>query len=257
MKGITSIAIIGTGNVAFHLGKAFYDKGIAIKEVFSRNIELATELADSLKSIVAPNLNDLRSDLILICTSDDAIESIVSQLPKDSKIAYTSGAVSLEKFKGFKDIGVFYPLQTFSKEREINLFEVPFLIEGSNSFFSQELFDLAWILSRNVTFASSEQRKKYHLAAVFVNNFTNHLFHQAKKYVEHEELNWDYLKPLMKETVAKMLISNPYDVQTGPAKRNDLETLRMHSEMLSGMTKEIYELLSKSIINTYNQNDKL
>ena len=203
MKGITSIAIIGTGNVAFHLGKAFYDKGIAIKEVFGRNKELATELADSLKSVVSTNLNDLRSDLILICTSDDAIESIVSQLPKDSKIAYTSGAVSLEKFK-VKDIGVFYPLQTFSKEREINLFEVPFLIEGSNSFFSQELFDLAWILSRNVTFASSEQRKKYHLAAVFVNNFTNHLFHQAKKYVEHEELNWNYLQPLMKETVEKI-----------------------------------------------------
>ena len=256
MKGITSIAIIGTGNVAFHLGKAFYDKGIAIKEVFGRNKELATELADSLKSVVSTNLNDLRSDLILICTSDDAIESIVSQLPKDSKIAYTSGAVSLEKFK-VKDIGVFYPLQTFSKEREINLFEVPFLIEGSNSFFSQELFDLAWILSRNVTFASSEQRKKYHLAAVFVNNFTNHLFHQAKKYVEHEELNWNYLQPLMKETVEKILLTNPEHAQTGPAKRNDLETLKMQSEMLSGMSKEIYELLSKSIINTYNQHDKL
>ncbi len=257
MKGITSIAIIGTGNVAFHLGKAFFDKGITIKEVYGRNKELATELADSLKSIVAPNLNDLRSDLILICTSDDAIESIVSQLPKDSKITYTSGAVSIEKFKDFKDIGVFYPLQTFSKEREINLFEVPFLIEASNSFLAQDLFDLAWLLSRNVTFASSEQRKKYHLAAVFVNNFTNHLFHQAKKYAEQEELNWDYLKPLMKETVEKILLTNPEHAQTGPAKRNDLETLKIQSEMLSGMSKEIYELLSKSIINTYNQHDKL
>jgi predicted short-subunit dehydrogenase-like oxidoreductase (DUF2520 family) len=255
MKGITSIAIIGTGNVAFHLGKAFYDKGITIKEVFGRNKELATELADSLKSVVSTNLNDLRSDLILICTSDDAIESIVAQLPKDSRIAYTSGAVSLDNFKEFKDIGVFYPLQTFSKEKEINLFEVPFLIEATNSFFSQDLFDLAWLLSRNVTFASSEQRKKYHLAAVFVNNFTNHLFYQAKKYLDQEELKWDYLKPLIQETVAKALLSNPIDVQTGPAKRNDLETLNRHSEMLSGMTKEIYNLLSKSIINTYNQHD--
>ncbi len=94
MKGITSIAIIGTGNVAFHLGKAFFDKGIVISEVYGRNKSLAHELANLCNSYVAPNLNDLKSDLILICTSDDAIESIVSQLPIDSKIAYTSGAVS-------------------------------------------------------------------------------------------------------------------------------------------------------------------
>lgn len=255
MKGITSIAIMGTGNVAFHLGKAFFDKGIAIKEVYGRNKELAHQLADSVKSVVASNINDLRGDLILICTSDDAIESIVSQLPKDSKIAYTSGAVSLEKFKDFKDIGVFYPLQTFSKEREVNLFEVPFLIEATNSFLAQELFDLAWLLSRKVTFASSEQRKKYHLVAVFVNNFTNHLFYQSKKYLDQEALNWEYLQPLMKETVEKTLLSTPEDAQTGPAKRNDLETIKMQSEMLSGMPKEIYELLSKSIINTYKKHD--
>ena len=255
MKGITSIAIIGTGNVAFHLGKAFFDKGIVISEVYGRNKALAHELANLCNSYVAPNLNDLRSDLILICTSDDAIESIVLQLPKDSKIAYTSGAVSLEKFKGFKDIGVFYPLQTFSKERAINLFEVPLLIEATNEFLAQELFDLAWLLSRKVTFANSEQRKKYHLAAVFVNNFANHLFYQAKKYLDQEELNWNYLEPLMKETVEKILFSNPEDAQTGPAKRNDLETLKMQAEMLSGKSKEIYELLSESIINNYHQHD--
>ncbi len=257
MKGITSIAIIGTGNVAFQLGKAFYDKGIVVSEVYGRNKQLANELANVCKSYVSSSLQTLKSDLILICISDDSIESIISQLPKDSKIAYTSGAVSLEKFKDFKDIGVFYPLQTFSKDKEVNLFEVPFLIEANNSFFSQDLFDLAWVLSRNVTFASSDQRKKYHLAAVFVNNFSNHLIYQAKNYLDQQELNWELLQPLMKETVDKIILSNPFDAQTGPAKRNDLETLKMQSKMLSGMPKEIYELLSESIINTYNQHDKL
>lgn len=255
MKGIQSISIIGTGNVAFHLGNSFFDQGIRISSVYGRNKNEAEAFANRLKSKSVEHIPDLEADLILVCVSDDAISLILQQLPTTQKIAYTSGSIELSNFNEHVNIGVFYPLQTFSKNKELNLNEVPFLIEGKTPELSQELFDLAWKLSSKVSFANSSDRKKYHLAAVWVNNFTNHLAFQSKAIIDKEELNWDYLLPLLKETTTKLLALDPYDAQTGPARRNDQTVIEAHAEMMEGIQKEIYLLLSKSINDTYNKHD--
>jgi predicted short-subunit dehydrogenase-like oxidoreductase (DUF2520 family) len=253
MKSIQTISIIGTGNVAFHLGSAFLDRGIQIKSIFGRNSEKASQLADFLKSEVCSSLGSIEGDLILICVSDDAINSVIEQLPSNLKIAYTSGSVDLQQFSQHNNIGVLYPLQTFSKDRNVEIFEVPFLIEANSVDFAQELFDLAWQISRKVSFASSPERKVYHLAAVWMNNFTNHLIYQSKEILDKRELNWEYLLPLLKETVNKLDSMNPHDAQTGPARRNDQTIIHQHEEMMSGTQKEIYTLLTKSIIDTYKK----
>ncbi|MEN9998264.1 MAG: hypothetical protein RI922_1254 [Bacteroidota bacterium] len=255
MKGIQSISIIGTGNVAFHLGNSFFDQGIRIASVNGRNKNEAAAFANRWKSESVEHISDVEADLILVCVSDDAITLILQQLPTTQKIAYTSGSIELSNFYEHENIGVFYPLQTFSKNKELNLNEVPFLIEGKTPELSQELFDLAWRLSSKVSFASSLDRKKYHLAAVWVNNFTNHLAFQSKAIIDKEELNWDYLLPLLKETTTKLLALDPYDAQTGPARRNDQTIIQAHAEMMEGIQKEIYLLLSKSINDTYNKHD--
>ena len=144
-------------------------------------------------------------------------------------------------------------MQTFSKERTVAIFEVPFLIEANSVDFAQELFDLAWQISRKVSFASSAERKVYHLAAVWMNNFTNHLIYQSKEILDKNELNWEYLLPLLKETVNKLDSMNPHDAQTGPARRNDQTIIHQQEEMLSGIPKEIYTLLTKSIIDIYKK----
>jgi predicted short-subunit dehydrogenase-like oxidoreductase (DUF2520 family) len=253
MKSIQTISIIGTGNVAFHLGSAFLDRGIQIKSVFGRNSDNASQLANLFKSEVCSSIASIEGDLILICVSDDAIKSIIEQLPINLKIAYTSGALELQQFSQHKNIGVLYPLQTFSKNRTVEIFEVPFLIEANSVDFAQELFDLAWQISRKVSFASSSERKVYHLAAVWMNNFTNHLIYQSKEILDKRELNWEYLLPLLKETVNKLDSMNPYDAQTGPARRNDQTIIHQHEEMLSGTPKEIYTQLTKSIIDIYKK----
>lgn len=255
MKSIQSISIIGTGNVAFHLGNSFFDQGIAISSVYGRNFQEATSLSNRWKATAVKELIACDADLILVCVSDDAIESIIEQLPKTQKIAYTSGSIELSQFTLHANVGVFYPLQTFSKNKELNLSEVPFLIEGKTQELSQDLFDLAWKLSSKVSFASSSDRKKYHLAAVWVNNFTNHIALQAKTIIDKEELHWDYLLPLLKETTNKLLTMDPHTAQTGPARRNDQSVILGHASMLEGMQKELYLLLSKSINDTYNKHD--
>lgn len=255
MKEIKTISIVGTGNVAFHLGNGLLEQGITIVSVYGRNAEHANELASTWNCKIADSLETIESDLILVCVSDDAVSHIVSQLPATAKIAYTSGAVDLASKVDRSNIGVFYPLQTFSKTKTVNLFEVPFLIEANTTDFAQELFDLAWKLSRNVHFATSAERKKYHLAAVWVNNFTNHIVYQAKNYLDKEQLNWEILLPLLEETVDKLKTLNPFDAQTGPSRRNDNLTLQSHIEMQEGMQKELYSLLSKSITETYSKHD--
>jgi len=256
MSNVTSIAIVGKGNVAYHLGNVFIENGIAIKEIYGRNEERASEFASKWECEVVNKLSAITSELILVCVSDDAIGEVLEKLPSSARVAYTSGAVDLRDFRSRTNTGVFYPLQTFSEKKEVNLFEVPFLIEADSTTFAQELFDLAWKLSRKVFYVGSEDRLKYHLAAVWVNNFTNHLIFKAKEYLEVEKLDFDLLKPLLFETIDKLRTVDPFSAQTGPARRNDIHTMERHSALMEGLSKEIYSLISKSITETY-KNDQL
>lgn len=253
-KKIENIVLIGAGNVATHLALALSKKNKIIG-VYSKHGVSARELAIKINTEVLSSLNDIPScDLILICVKDSAITEIINQIPAHFSIAYTSGSVDVHDLPVREKIGVFYPLQTFSKDRVLDIQQVPFFIEGSNENYTDELIKLASSISKNVSIVTSEERKKMHLAAIFVNNFSNHLATLAKEYIENEHLNWEYLKPLIKETTNKILNSGPKEMQTGPARRNDKQIIEEHLRMLSGTSKDIYALLSKSISDTYFKN---
>jgi predicted short-subunit dehydrogenase-like oxidoreductase (DUF2520 family) len=251
MKLIQNISIVGSGNVAYHLGIALKNSGVKINFVNARNIEDGTRLAEILDSKFTSELHLLaNADLVLLCIPDDVIYILIDQIPNEN-IAYTSGSVELKQIEG-KNIGVFYPLQTFLKSDTLAIDKVPFFIEASNTTLENNLISLAKKISNNVSIVSSEERKKYHLSAVFINNFTNHLLYLAKKEADKNGIVWENLLPLLEETLKKNLISNPFDNQTGPAKRNDNQTINKHLSMLDGKSKEIYQLITESIKYTYH-----
>ncbi len=247
MAGIDSVSIVGTGNVAHHLGKAFRDAGCTISDVFGRNSASANELADLLECSVAPTLNELSGDLVLLCVSDNAVIDLASRISENRRLAYTSGSIPLSSLPNRSFCGVFYPLQTFSKNREINITTVPFLVEGNSVQHESELMKLASKISQHVQSANSSDRLHYHISAVFVNNFVNHLFSKGKAHVEEHGLDWEVLKPLIFETIGKISDLDPLDAQTGPAVRKDEQTIERHLRELEGKSKEIYTLITQSI----------
>jgi predicted short-subunit dehydrogenase-like oxidoreductase (DUF2520 family) len=247
MSGIHSVSIVGTGNVAHHLGKAFSDAGIAISDVYGRNSASANELAHRLGCPVATTLNELSGDLILLCVSDSAVIDLASRISEKRRLVYTSGSVPMSSLPNRTFCGVFYPLQTFSKNREVDMTAVPFLIEGNTAQHESELMQLASKISQHVLSADSSDRLHYHISAVFVNNFVNHLFSQGKAHVEEHGLDWEVLKPLIFETIGKISALDPLEAQTGPAVRNDEQTIERHLHELEGKSKEIYTLITQSI----------
>ncbi len=249
-NSIQKISLIGLGNVGSHLYQAFLDAGIEVSHVLIRNGK-APSFLDNRTEIIN-NPEDLPHDqLVLICVPDSVIPSLIDAIPESCPIAYTSGSVDLNSLPKNRTIGVFYALQTFTVGTKVNLFEVPIFIEANDAEFSSRLFDLAWAISRKVSYANSEERLHLHIAAVFINNFTNHIAYISKKHLEAHGLDFDHLKPLLKETAHKLESITPFDAQTGPARRNDQIVIDRHLENLDGMQREIYELLSKSIHKTY------
>lgn len=249
-NSIQKIAIIGLGNVGSHLYDGFLSQGIEITHVVSRSEPDSAILANSTWITDPKKLPS--NQLVMVCVPDDQIAGLLTEIPEDCPVAYTSGSIELNSLGERKMIGVFYPLQTFTKGNPVNLFEVPFFIEARKPEFASRLFDLAWQLSRKVSYASSEERKKMHLAAVFINNFTNHLAHLAKAYLDKNNLEFDHLLPLLKETARKLESQDPFTIQTGPARRNDKAVIEAQLNALDDPTqKEIYRLISKSIHQTY------
>ena len=251
MNSIKNISIVGSGNVAFHLGNALKNSGINIDYICSRNEIESISLAKKLNAKETLDLQQLsKSDMVLLCVPDDIVYEFINKIPNTS-CAYTSGSIELTKVES-KNIGVFYPLQTFRKKDKIEIEKVPIFVEATNEVFQNQLIELAKKISNNVSIVNSEERKKYHLSAVFLNNFTNHLLYLSQKEADKNGLKWDNLLPLLEETFKKNLTSNPFDNQTGPARRNDLITIEKHLSMLEGKSKEIYQIITESIKSTYH-----
>ncbi len=234
------IAIIGRGNVATHLAKALTGK-VDVTMVNPRTLaDLPTD-----------------ADIILISVSDDAIRDVALKIEaiSDSSpiIAHTSGSVGLEVLDGCADYkGVFYPLQTFSKNVPLNYEEIPFFIEGSSPAVCTQLADLARLISDHVYEADSEKRRRLHIAAVFACNFSNHLVNIADGLLKEQNMDYRVLLPLLKETVRKLENVSPADAQTGPAVRGDRNVIDKHLAALSATPnlQHLYASLSESISNS-------
>ncbi len=258
------IVIIGSGNVAFHLSQALRHAGHLILQVYSRNVHTAQQLADVLGSKATDTLEDVETcaDAYLVCVPDDAVEPIVAKLVsrvhKSGIICHTCGSVGLSTLIHHPhDIGVFYPLQTFTRHRQLDVRKIPFLIEGSNTQVSHYLKDLARTIADNVYFITSEERKHLHVAAVSSCNFVNHLLSEAYAYVDKQGLDPHLLDPLMRETLSKFMDGYPNDTQTGPAKRGDDRTITKHLNLLQkeDSMQELYKLFTKHIVNKYHESN--
>lgn len=245
--------MVGAGNVAWHLAKGLSLKGYKIVQVWSRTIESASELAQRVNAEPAEDLDSLtpETDLFIISVSDSAITDVVSQFNHSgSLIVHTSGSVSMNELAGRSNsFGVFYPLQTFSKYIPVNLAEVPFCIEASGNKELGLIREVAQSLSSNVHEINSEDRLLLHLSAVFASNYSNFMYMLASDILDSRGLSFDLLKPLVAETAHKVITSAPSRVQTGPAKRGDLNTIDKHIKLLASMPEyaEIYRLLADKI----------
>lgn len=248
------VVIFGAGNVATHLYQSFTkSKQLDVIQVFNRNKQHLDFVEDASKKV--SNLEKLKkADLYLIAIKDEAIEELAEKFnPENGIVAHTSGSQSLQILSKFDNFGVFYPLQTFSKIKPVNFKEVPLCIEANSEDNLEFLKKIAGMLSNQVFEVNSEQRKALHVSAVFVNNFSNHLFTLASDFCKKEELPFDILRPLIKETVDKLESLDPYSAQTGPALRNDQKTISAHLEMLDGDRKKIYTILTESIQNLHGE----
>ena len=192
--------------------------------------------------------------MYIIAISDDAISQFSKKLNlKNKLVVHTSGSVQLDDLNCNANKGVFYPLQSISKHKKINFKKIPICLEAENKIDYSILEKVAKSISKKVFPINSEQRKKLHVAAVFVNNFTNHLYKIGNDICKVNNIDFEILKPLINETAHKIKKLTPSEAQTGPALRNDVKTLSNHLELLNKNQKEIYNVLTKSI----QKNNKL
>ncbi len=256
---IRSITFIGAGNVAWHLARAFYEKGMPIKQVYSRTTAKAQELALKVAAEFTSDFAEIQptADLYIIAVTDDIIQEIPDNISfKEKLTVHTAGSISISVFEGkLKNYGVFYPLQTFTKKRKLEWVNIPFCVEANNEENRKTLFQLAQLLSDNVHNINSAERKKLHLAAVIASNFTNYMYKLADEYLAENRLSFDLLKPLIMETAEKIGELTPFNAQTGPAMRNNTKIMEEHLHMLeeNPQVKKIYELLSRAINKTYTE----
>jgi len=259
------IVLIGSGNVATHLGKALVRKGQSVSQVWSRERNHAEDLARQLQNstpfpveyIDQWEMLDRDADFYLICVLDQAISQVIQSLPLGLSgiVAHTSGSTDLTVFSHYSGAyGVFYPLQTFSKNKDlIDFKEIPLGLEASSSLVYQKLEGLGRTLSDNVFACNSEQRLALHVSAVFACNFTNHMYALAEDLLEKHHLDVDLIRPLIEETARKALQFSPKQVQTGPAKRGDYNILQKHQAFLAktypgdSKNREVYALISELI----------
>ena len=249
-----SVVIIGAGKVGTHLFKAFFKaEGVLVKQWYNRSIDTIY----GYKELVAVT-NDLEmlteADVYIIAVNDDNIGELSHRLPFTNRlVAHTSGSVSVHHIDQKNYRGVFYPLQSFSKDTNIDFSKVPLCIEAINKSHFETLKNLAHSLGSPYYKISTEQRQTLHLSAVFVNNFVNQLYRIAHEISDAKQINFDILKPLILETAHKVQHLSPYMAQTGPAVRNDKKTIKRHIKLLENKThKAVYELLTTSIKNTHN-----
>ncbi len=229
------------------------NKYIELVQVFNRNIEKIEYLNNQVE-ITDKNSELKDADIYIISIADKAIPKISSKLNFPNKlVVHTSGTSDINELKSTSNKGVFYPLQTFSKDKNIDFSQIPICIEAENNEDLILLENLANSISGNCYKLNSIQRRNLHVSAVFVNNFVNHLYHLGSEICNKNDIPFEILLPLIKETAQKVEKLLPLEAQTGPARRNDFETIEKHLSILQDNNLELYKALTSSITNTYGK----
>ncbi|AXG74689.1 DUF2520 domain-containing protein [Flavobacterium arcticum] len=245
------VVVIGSGNVAQHLITVFGKSStIHLVQVYARNVDVLAHLVP--KEKITDDFNTLEeADIYIISITDGSIPEVSALLPFSGKlVVHTSGSVALEQINNKNRRGVFYPLQTFSKNKAIDFKQVPLCLESEKEADYTILETLAQSISNSVYNINSQQRKSLHVAAVFVSNFANYMYSIGYDICEQNNVPFDILKPLIQETAEKVQTLSPKQAQTGPARRNDITTMEKHLAFLTDeKIKTIYTLLSQSIQN--------
>lgn len=249
------IAILGAGNVATHVAWALKDAGHEICQIYSRTQLSAETLAQQLDTDFCTSLSQLQQvDLYIYALTDNALETVIKEVIIHTGIhVHTAGSVNINIFKNkFENYGVFYPLQTFSKEKEVDFKEIPIFVEGNSELATEKLLQLAKSISTKAYKANSEQRLKLHVAAVFACNFSNYLYNIAFDLLRNENIPFEILHPLILETATKIQTISPLEAQTGPARRNDTTTMQKQLEIIDNEEyKKLYTELSLKISELY------
>ena len=255
------ISMIGAGRVAYHLARVFSAQH-EIVQIYSRTLEKSQQLAEQFnaQAIARPEQLSHEVDLVIIAVSDQSIASVIERIHphlQQNLIVHTSGSTHLDLLKNVHvRAGVFYPLQTFSLERQIDWQQTPLFIEAENEQDQILLLELANSLSNRVYAYSSKQRQTLHLAAVFACNFSNYCYDMAQQIVDAEQVDFSLLQPLMLETAQKATQNNPKEMQTGPAMRGDQNILNLHTQLLAAFNRadlaQVYALMSEGICKRHH-----
>lgn len=252
----TSIAFVGAGNLATHLAKALYLKGFRIVQVYSRTEESAQSLAQKVGAEYTTELSAVtkQAQLYIVSLKDAALVQLLPEIvagsPKDALWVHTAGSIPMNIWEGqVERYGVFYPMQTFSKLREVDFRTIPIFVESHSEEDTQFLKEIASALSEQVYEATSAQRKSLHLAAVFTCNFSNHMYALAAELLKKYQLPFEVMLPLIDETARKVHELEPRAAQTGPAIRYDENVINGHLQMLEDEPEmqALYQWISQSI----------
>ena len=250
-----SVAIIGSGNVAYVYSKVLKNKGINLRYVFVRNQERLSEVEKLFGVKAISDYETLFScDLIIIAVKDDAIEEVAAKLQNyKGVLVHTSGTQNINALQSADNYGVIYPLQTLSKDYDVDFKSVPILINASSFEVKEKLRCIAEKMSDVVIECSDEDRRYIHMNAVYVSNFVNVMLQIGEKLLKEKSLSISILEPLVKETVNKAFSMGAEKALTGPARRGDVETINKHLDLLKNNEeeKEVYKLLTNYIINKY------
>ncbi|MFW5777637.1 MAG: Rossmann-like and DUF2520 domain-containing protein [Bacteroidota bacterium] len=257
---VEKIVLIGAGNVATQIGLSLIKKGYQIERVYSRTIDSARQLARKIDSSFTNDLEQMPANahLCIFSVSDHALEEVLVKFPhKDLLSVHTSGSMDMSVFEraGFKRYGVFYPLQTFSKDIPSDFDAIPVLIESAMKSDLSVIQKIAGDMSKDVREVSSQQREILHIAAVFACNFTNHMLAVSDLLLRENKLDVSLLYPLIEETIRKVRYGKPIDLQTGPAVRNDKNVIEKHLNKLlsSPHFHKMYNFMTESIQKLNNE----
>jgi predicted short-subunit dehydrogenase-like oxidoreductase (DUF2520 family) len=246
------VGIVGSGNVATHLATAIAESEHELVHIISRDRKRAESLAQNTGAVAITIYEQFAPlDIIILAIKDEALgEEFINHLPSSVLICHTSGSVAMDVLSNQSSYGIFYPLQTFSKQKEVDFNSIPICLEANNSKNLQTLHQLAQSISNKVYEVDSAQRKALHIAAVFACNFTNLMYDISEKLCKESGMDFEILRPLIQETAAKVQDHIPSEVQTGPAARNDQKIIEKHQAMLTEHPdyQNIYKILTNEII---------